>query len=117
MLRVAIFLRSIPISVVLILLAAGLMGMALIEMVLSPFKELSGVKEGDVYWESFLYFALVIGCSLATFLPVTFYFNKRTLQSNIQQKTVNRWRSDEPHTLRNANSLLRIRKRLTNKDR
>ncbi len=75
----------------LILLAAGLMGMALIELVLSPFKELSGVKEGDIYWESFLYFALVIGCSLATFLPVTFYFNKRTLQSNIQQKTVNRY--------------------------
>ena len=45
----------------------------------------------DIYWESFLYFALVIGCSLATFLPVTFYFNKRTLQSNIQQKTVNRY--------------------------
>ena len=39
----------------------------------------------------FLYFALVIGCSLATFLPVTFYFNKQTLQSNIQQKTVNRY--------------------------
>lgn len=75
----------------LILLAAGLMGMALIELVLSPFKELSGVKEGDIYWESFLYFALVIGCSLATFLPVTFYFNKQTLQSNIQQKTVNRY--------------------------
>lgn len=37
----------------LILLAAGLMGMALIELVLSPFKELSGVKEGDIYWESF----------------------------------------------------------------
>lgn len=64
------------IEYLLILLVVGFMGMVLIELVLFLFKELLGVKEGDIYWEFFLYFVFVIGCFFVIFLFVIFYFNK-----------------------------------------
>ena len=55
----------------LLLLLAGLVGMALVELFLPPFRRLSGV-EGDVYGMSLLYFAGLVGVSVLFLLPVAF---------------------------------------------
>ena len=52
-------------------LTAGLVGMALVELFLPPFRRLSGV-EGDVYGMSLLYFAGLVGVSVLFLLPVAF---------------------------------------------
>lgn len=82
----------LTIEFLVILISAGLIGMALIELVLSEFKELSGVTDGNIYWESSLYFMIIIGCSLCLFMPVTLYFNRQTLHTNIQKSNTNRHR-------------------------
>lgn len=58
----------------LLILLSGFLGFVLVELLQTPFQQLSGV-EGNVYGKSLLYFLMVLALSLVLLLPFVFRYS------------------------------------------
>jgi hypothetical protein len=79
-------LAMLSVEFALSLIMALLLGLFFMELVMTPFQSVSGVKmeQSAIYLESAVYIAAVIAAALTVFVPALAVFRRRTLSSNMR---------------------------------